>query len=86
MQELFEKYLSEGFEYAVASKPLTNADCYDPKFSGCTKVKIRPVLIKNRLAYQMTRTVGQKEIHENLESREAAQLLCFIAGKPFGKL
>ena len=86
MQELFEKYLSAGFEYAVASKPLANAECTYLRFKDCTKVKIRPVLIKQKNMFQVTYTVGNKEIHENIEKEQATALLSAISGKPFANV
>ena len=85
MRELIEKYLSEGFEYATASSLLSvtpDPDVY-AYLKGCGKIKIRPVFIKGKDMFQITRTVGAKELHENLDSEKTAALLEKVAGKPF---
>ena len=76
LKEIFLKYLTDGFKYAAASKPADG-------FTGCSKIKIRPVFIKNQNMYQITRTVGNKELHENRNLEETAVLLEEAAGKSF---
>ena len=76
MTEKYKEYLLNGFEYATASKPV--------KGSGdCTKLKIRPVSLKGNKMFQVTRTVGTKELHENLTAESAAELLNTVTGKQF---
>ncbi len=85
MRELIEKYLSEGFEYATASSPLPiepDPDIYT-YLKDCSKLKIRPVFIKGKDMFQITRTVGAKELHDNMDLEKAAALLEKAAGKPF---
>ena len=86
MQEIIDRYLSEGFEYAVASKPLTKIPDKENSLFNCTKIKIRPVDIKGKVMFQTTNTVGAKELHENLEKKDAVGLLLDVAGKPFGNI
>lgn len=76
MLEKYMEYLSDGFEYACASKPLKGQE-------DCTRIRLRPVKIKEKQMYQASRTVGAKELHENLSREEAAQLLESVTGKPF---
>ena len=86
MLDIIKKYLSEGFIYAVASSPLKSTDeeaLNKYALKDCSKVKIKPVLLKGKPVYQVTRTVGPKELHENLEREEAAELLADIAGHPY---
>lgn len=86
MLDIIKKYLSEGFIYAVASSPLKSTDeeaLNKYALKDCSKVKIKPVLLKGKPVYQVTRTVGPKELHENLERKEAAELLAGIAGHPY---
>ena len=76
MTEKYREYLSNGFEYATASKPV--------KGSGeCSKLKIRPTKVKGTVMYQVTRTVGPKEFHENLDLDGAADLLNSVTGSQF---
>ena len=86
MLDIIKKYLSKGFIYAVASSPLKSTDeeaLNKYALKDCSKVKIKPVLLKGKPVYQVTRTVGTKELHENLEREEAAELLAGIAGHPY---
>ena len=86
MLDIIKKYLSKGFIYAVASSPLKSTDeeaLNTYALKDCSKVKIKPVLLKGKPLYQVTRTVGTKELHENLEREEAAELLAGIAGHPY---
>ena len=76
MIEKYKEYLSNGFEYATASKPVKGT-------GDCTKLKIRPVKVKGTVMYQVTRTVGPKEFHENLDLDGAAELLAEVTGKQF---
>ena len=76
MIEKYKEYLSNGFEYATASKPVKGT-------GDCTKLKIRPVKVKGTVMYQVTRTVGPKEFHENLDLDGAAELLTEVTGKQF---
>lgn len=76
MIEKYKEYLANGFEYATASKPV--------KGSGeCSRLKIRPIKIKGAVMYQVTRTVGPKEFHENLDMDGAAELLNSVTGSQF---
>ena len=79
VQDMFEKYreyLNNGFDFACASKPSKDK-------AECTRIKIRPVLIKGSTMYQAARLVGTKEFHENLSIDEAAKLLESVTGNPF---
>lgn len=86
MLDLIKKYLSEGFIYAVASSPLKNTDeeTLDAlNLKECSRLKVKPVILRKELFFQVTRTVGPKELHENLDIEAAAKLLFDIAGHPF---
>lgn len=83
MFDLIKKYLAEGFIYAVATSPLKKADeeiMARYGLADCSKVKVKPVMLKGKKAYQVTRTVGQKELHENMDVDAVAKLLSDIAG------
>ncbi len=86
MLDLIKKYLSDGFIYAVASSPLKNTDegaLEALSLKDCSKVKIKPVILRKERVFQVTRTIGPKEFHENLDLEAAAKLLFNIAGHPF---
>ena len=86
MLDLIKKYLSEGFIYAVASSPLKNTDegALDAlKLKDCSKLKIKPVILRKERLFQVTRTIGPKEFHENLDLEATAKLIFIIAGHPF---
>lgn len=61
LRELLEEYVSINLHQIILSK--VKAD------KNLTKVKIRPVLIKDMLYFQATSTVGTKELHKNYEKK-----------------
>ena len=72
MGELYEKYLkymNESLILAVASNPAAK-DTALP-----SRLKVKPVSVRGVTLFQVTRTVGPKELHENLEADAAARLL-----------
>ena len=60
LKELLDKYINEGLKKIVIS----NARRKD----GASKLQVRPILVKGELVYQITRTEGQKELHERAAS------------------
>jgi len=85
VEELFDKYLkyiNAGLILAVAGNA-AKTEPEDARFKDCTKVKVRPISVKGQLSFQVTRTVGQKEIHENMPAEKLAELLLHITGNPF---
>lgn len=59
LKEFFDKYVDEGLKQMV----LSNA----PKGSHITKLRVRPLLLKGQVMYQVTSTRGAKELHENYD-------------------
>ncbi len=75
MQDLYEKYLKYmdgNLRLAVASNPAEKGD------SLPVKLKVKPVVIKGSALFQVTRTVGTKELHENLSAEDTAKLLASV--------
>lgn len=71
LKELLDKYINEGLKKIVIS----NARRKD----GASKLQVRPILVKGELVYQITRTEGQKELHENFDKESVvAYLVCQI--------
>lgn len=67
LKEFLNRYMNENLRRILIS----NAR----KAGAVSKIQIRPVLIKNQLKYQITRTEGQKEIHENYGKEEAVSYI-----------
>lgn len=65
-----EENLNSDFICAVLSGPRGSK-----KLSGISKVKVRPLLKKGRLLFQLEIFKGNQAFHENLEAAEAAQRL-----------
>ena len=68
MEELKEKLsgmLSDKLYQVIISNPREKG--------GVQKVKIRPVLVKNELCFQETKTIGPQVFHENLSREDALQ-------------
>ncbi len=67
-EEVIDKMINEKLIRVVLSKPTGKGDA--------SKIAVRPVLIKGKLSYQMTKTIGNKasntikEIHENYNDKE----------------
>ncbi len=72
----YKEYLSDGFEYACASKPAKGQD-------ERIRIRIRPVLLKDTGMFQVSTAIGTKEFHENLNLDGAAALLEEVTGNPF---
>lgn len=68
LKEFLEKNIDNNFRRILIS----NAR----KKEGTSKMQVRPVLVKDRVCYQVTRTEGTKEIHKNYEKEELISYLC----------
>ena len=68
MEELrmaLDLLLSEGLSEIIISNPRQK--------EGTVKVKIRPVLLKEQLMFQVTRFRGKQVFHENLDREQAKE-------------
>ena len=54
--------------------------------TGASKIQVRPILLRNNLMYQCTKTVGTKELHSNHEKDEINQMICDYMGEQFKQL
>lgn len=96
MGDLFNKYIkyfNNDFVLAVASNQIKTTDStfFDnageiKPYRDAVKIKIRPIALKGRILFQVTRTVGAKEMHENLEAEAAAELLDKVTGTLFKQI
>lgn len=75
LRSIYARYINEELTLAVASN---SADV-----AKCAKLRIRPVSIHGGLSYQITRTVGQKELHENVTAEDAVRILAEVTGTLF---
>lgn len=81
-EQIFKDSIGSGLIRMVFSKPYS-------KDAFSQKMKVRPVIIKEKLMFQVTRTVGSKEnntykeIHENLNEKEAYNLAVKAFPKEF---
>ena len=62
LQEILERYMNIDLKQIVISGALKKGDI--------SKIKIRPVILKEDLMFQCAKTVGPKEYHENLKKEE----------------
>ena len=58
IHECLEKYMNEFLSSFIMS---------GPKSEGVTKIKVRPVMIKDELLFQATEYVGTKVLHKNYD-------------------
>lgn len=68
LREFLDKYINEKLKKAVIS----NAR----KKDGISKLQVRPILLKGEILYQVTRTEGTKELHENFHKADLVEYLC----------
>ena len=66
VKQILDKYLDRNLRQIVISGAR--------KKDGISRVRIRPVLIKEKLMFQCTKTLGPKEFHENHEKIETIVL------------
>ena len=78
LKEFLEKNIDNDFRRILIS----NAR----KKEGTSKMQVRPVLVKDQVCYQVTRTEGTKEIHKNYEKDELISYLCEEMGENFRQL
>ncbi|MGI6095971.1 MAG: class I SAM-dependent methyltransferase [Lachnospiraceae bacterium] len=53
---------------------------------GISKIKVRPVLLKGDIWYQVTETAGSKELHKNYKKEELIPYLCIQMKQEFKQL
>ena len=53
---------------------------------GASKLKVRPVMLQNRLVFQISRFVGKQVLHENLEAQEAAEKMALEMEQNFKQM
>lgn len=70
--------LNENLDYIIISNQRKKDDV--------TKVKIRPVLLKDELYFQETKTVGKKEIHQNYKKEEVLSHIVTLLKETFKQL
>ena len=75
---LLEKYMNTDLRQIVISGAREK--------TGTSKVRVRPILLRNELVYQFAETVGTKEIHGNHDKDAACQLICGYMEKQFKQL
>ena len=63
LQNVLDRYLDMELLQIVLSGARTK--------DGVSRIRIRPVIIREELLFQCTKTAGTKELHENLKKREA---------------
>lgn len=77
-QQILDRYLDVRLRQIIISGARTK--------DGISKVRIRPVIIKEKLMFQCTKTAGPKELHENHGKSEVLQLIEEWMTKDFRQL
>ena len=82
LRELFRKYMNEDLILAVAGNPAVKGDGIP------SKLRIRPVTLKNGQQFQATKTVGTQEKHENGDVDSMIRILSSMIeeGPRFGQI
>ena len=68
LKDLLEKYIDIDLQQIIISGAKDKV--------GPSKVRIRPILLRDNLVYQFTQTMGAKELHSNHDKDEACELIC----------
>lgn len=59
IKEFLDKYTDRDLKRILISNPRESG--------GTLKMQVRPIQVKDKILFQMTRTIGTQEFHENLE-------------------
>ena len=76
--EFINEHIDENLNQVILSNPRNK--------EKISKLKIRPVKVKDSLRYQAERYVGTKVLHENLRKEDAVQTILDTLGKDFGQM
>lgn len=68
LKEFLEKNIDNDFRRILISNTR--------KKEGTSKMQVRPVLVREQVCYQVTRTEGTKEIHKNFQKEDLIRYLC----------
>lgn len=78
LRAVLEEYLSEQLGQIILSN--------SKEKERVSKIKIRPVILKNRLFFQCTSYVGTKVLHENSTKEETIEYILEYFGKTFRQI
>lgn len=68
LKEFLEKNIDNDFRRILISNARRK--------EGTSKMQVRPVLVREQVCYQVTRTEGTKEIHKNYQKEDLIRYLC----------
>lgn len=77
LREFLNRYVNEDMKRIVIS---------NPRSGSISRIQVRPVLVKNQIKYQVTRTEGTKELHENYEKKDLTEYLFLQMSQCFKQL
>ena len=72
LRGILEGKINENLIQMILSNPKEN--------NGIKKIKIRPVLLKEKLYFQMTEYVGTKVFHKNIEKKQLIEIVIKTIG------
>lgn len=78
IRTLLEEQINESFTQMVLSNPRSKQQV--------AKIKVHPVMLRDKLSYQVNRYVDTKVLHENISREELIKLSMEIIGAQFGQL
>lgn len=67
LKELLYMYLDINLKQLIISNPVKKGEI--------SKIKIRPVILKDKLFFQCAKTVGPKEFHENMKKQQLIEAI-----------
>lgn len=78
LKEQLEYFLDEGLEQAVLSNPCDK--------ETVQKAKVRPILVRQSLVFQVEEFRGKQAFHKNLEKTDAVRYLCELLDGTFRQM
>lgn len=78
LRDILERYVNIDLQQIIISGAKTK--------EGPSKIRIRPVLLRENLMYQCTKTVGTKELHSNHDKEEVVAVICDAVENQFRQL
>lgn len=75
LESTLEYFLNDCLVQIIISNPVVK--------DGCTKIKLRPLLLRGMLTFQAEEFVGKQAFHKNLSQPEAKEYLTKLLGNQF---
>lgn len=86
VRQLLEKTLNENIKQIVISNPRKKAESAGDSVSAVSKVKIRPLILADKLMYQESRFVGNQVFHANYDKPQLTEDILILLKDNFSQM